>query len=124
MERAHRLAHEGGGSITEAADMEEGFAGAQVVYPKSWGAEHLFGNESEALALNARYRNWICDGRRMSLAAGDAIYMHCLPADRGHEVTDEVIDGDRSVVFEEAANRLHTGKAVMALTMGGYPEYA
>jgi len=124
MERAQRLAQAGGGSITEVADMDAGFSGAQVVYPKSWGAEHLFGDQSEALALNARYRDWICDGRRMSLAAGEAIYMHCLPADRGHEVTDEVIDGDRSVVFEEAANRLHTGKAVMALTMGGYPEHA
>lgn len=124
MERAHRLASEGGGSITEVDDMDEGFAGAQVVYPKSWGAEHLFGNESEALELNARYRDWICDGRRMSLAAGDAIYMHCLPADRGHEVTDDVIDGEQSVVFQEAANRLHTGKAIMALAMGGYPDPA
>ncbi|MDQ3784253.1 MAG: ornithine carbamoyltransferase [Actinomycetota bacterium] len=124
MKRAHRLAREGGGSITEVDDMDEGFSGAQVVYPKSWGAQPLFGNESEALALNARYRDWICNGRRMSLADDDAVYMHCLPADRGHEVTDEVIDGDRSVVFQEAANRLHTGKAVMALTMGGYPERA
>lgn len=120
MERAHRLAAAGGGSIVEVDDMEEGFAGAQIVYPKSWGAEHLFGNEAEALALNARYEEWICDDRRMALAAPDAIYMHCLPADRGHEVTDAVIDGERSVVFVQAENRLHTGKALMALTMGGY----
>ncbi len=120
MERAHELAAAGGGTITEAEDMDAGFEGAQVVYPKSWGAEHLFGNEPEALALNARYRDWICDSRRMALAASDAIYMHCLPADRGHEVTDEVIDGPRSVVFQEAANRLHTGKALMALVMGGF----
>ena len=85
---------------------------AQVVYPKSWGAEHLFGNEQEALALNARYKDWICDSRRMGIAAKDAIYMHCLPADRGNEVTDEVIDGEQSVVFQEAENRLHTGKAL------------
>ncbi len=102
MEHAHKLAADGGGSITEVDDMDEGFEGAQVVYPKSWGAEHLFGNEREALALNARYRDWICDRRRMTIAAEDAVYMHCLPADRGHEVTDEVIDGDRSVVFQEA----------------------
>ena len=120
MERARRLAAEGGGRITEIEDMDEGFRGAQVVYPKSWGAEHLFGNEREALALNAKYQSWICDARRMELASDDAIYMHCLPADRGHEVTDEVIDGPQSVVFEEAENRLHTAKALMALTMGGY----
>jgi len=120
MERARRLAAEGGGRITEIDDMDEAFRGAQVVYPKSWGAEHLFGNEREALALNARYRSWICDRRRMQLAAEDAIYMHCLPADRGYEVTDEVIDGPQSVVFQQAENRLHTAKALLALTMGGF----
>ena len=120
MADARRLATEGGGSITEIDDMEAGFEGAQVVYPKSWGAEHLFGNETEALALSDRYRGWICDTRRMDIAGDDAIYMHCLPADRGNEVTDEVIDGPRSVVFQEAENRLHTGKALMALTMGGF----
>jgi ornithine carbamoyltransferase len=120
MARAHDLARAGGGTITEVDDMDEGFADAVVVYPKSWGAEHLFGNEAEALALNARYRDWICDARRMKMASADAVYMHCLPADRGNEVTDDVIDGPQSVVFQEAENRLHTGKAVMALVMGGY----
>ncbi|HZK51163.1 MAG TPA: ornithine carbamoyltransferase, partial [Actinomycetota bacterium] len=120
MERARLLAAKGGGSIAEVDDMDAGFADAQVVYPKSWGAEHLFGNEQEALALNAQYKDWICDRRRMQTAADDAIYMHCLPADRGYEVTDEVIDGEQSVVFQEAENRLHTGKSLLALTMGGY----
>jgi ornithine carbamoyltransferase len=120
MERARELAAEGGGRITEVEDMDAGFEQAQVVYPKSWGAEDLFGNEGAALELNARYEEWICDARRMDLAADDAIYMHCLPADRGHEVTDEVIDGPRSVVFAQAENRLHTAKALLALLMGGY----
>jgi len=53
------------------------------------------------------------------LCARDVIYMHCLPADRGMEVTDEVIDGQHSVVFDEAENRLHVQKAIMALVMGG-----
>lgn len=122
MARAQRLAAEGGGRITEIDDMDAGFTRAQVVYPKSWGAEHLFGREPEALALNAKYKSWICDARRMKLAARDAIYMHCLPADRGNEVTDEVIDGPQSRVFQEAENRLHTAKALMALTMGGYAQ--
>jgi ornithine carbamoyltransferase len=123
MQQAQELAAEGGGTIVEVDDMDAGFEGARVVYPKSWGAEHLFGNEREALALNDRYRDWICDARRMKIAADDAIYMHCLPADRGNEVTDEVIDGAQSVVFQEAANRLHTGKALMALTMGGFSNH-
>jgi ornithine carbamoyltransferase len=120
MDQAEELARAGGGSLVEVDDMDEGFDGAHVVYPKSWGAEHLFGDEREALALNDRYRDWICDSGRMKSAREGAIYMHCLPADRGNEVTDEVIDGPQSVVFREAANRLHTGKALMALTMGGY----
>ena len=120
MEQARSLASDGGGSITEVDDMEAGFEGSQVVYPKSWGAEHLFGDESAALALNDKYRDWICDAGRMKIADEGAIYMHCLPADRGNEVTDEVIDGPQSVVFQEAENRLHSGKALMALTMGGY----
>jgi N-acetylornithine carbamoyltransferase len=120
MERAHALAAEGGGGIAEVDDMDAGFADAHVVYPKSWGAEHFFGKEQQALELNRRYEDWICNDERMKLAAADAIYMHCLPADRGHEVTDSVIDGPQSVVFQEAENRLHTGKALMALTMGGF----
>ena len=59
-----------------------------------------------------QYKDWICDARRMSLAKPDALYMHCLPADRGTEVTDEVIDGPQSVVYDEAENRMHTGKAL------------
>ena len=58
----------------------------------------------------------------MSLANPDALYMHCLPADRGTEVMDEVIDGPQSVVYDEAENRMHTGKALCALTMGGYTD--
>lgn len=121
MDRAYKLAAEAGGSITEVEDMHEGFAAAQVVYPKSWGAEELFGDESRALALSAKYDDWVCDARRMQVAARDAIYMHCLPADRGNEVTDEVIDGEQSVVYQQAENRLHTAKSLMALTMGGFP---
>ena len=57
----------------------------------------------------------------MQLTQPDSLYMHPLPADRGNEVTDEVIDGPRSVVFAEAENRLHTAKAIMALTMANEP---
>ncbi|MGH2658942.1 MAG: ornithine carbamoyltransferase, partial [Actinomycetota bacterium] len=88
--RAEEAAAAGGGKITYVDDMDAAFEGADVVYPKSWGRLDLFTDESAALADAKRYTDWICDARRMSLANDDAFYMHCLPADRGFEVTDEV----------------------------------
>jgi N-acetylornithine carbamoyltransferase len=117
MERATAAAAEGGGTISTTDDMDAAFEGADVVYPKSWGRLDLFTDERAALADAARYRDWICDERRIALAKDDALYLHCLPADRGSEVTDAVIDGAHSVVYDEAENRLHTGKALLALTM-------
>jgi N-acetylornithine carbamoyltransferase len=119
VERAQEAAAGGGGTIAFTDDMEAAFEGADVVYPKSWGRLDLFTDEQAALADAARYTHWICDERRMGIAKPDALYMHCLPADRGTEVTDAVIDGPHSVVYDEAENRLHTGKAIMALTMSG-----
>jgi N-acetylornithine carbamoyltransferase len=97
--------------------MEDAFRDADIVYPKSWGIESLFHKPEEALKISKAYSNWICDEKKMKLAKKEAIYMHCLPADRGYEVTDAVIDGAQSRVFPEAENRLHTCKSVMALTM-------
>jgi len=97
--------------------MEDAFEDADIVYPKSWGIESLFHKPEEALKLSKKYKHWICDEKKMKLTKKDSIYMHCLPADRGYEVTDNVIDGPHSRVFPEAENRLHTCKAVMALTM-------
>jgi len=119
-ERAEGAAKEGGGTITSTNDMDEAFRAADVVYPKSWGRLDAFSDQVAADAT--AHSDWICDARRMSLAAPDALYMHCLPADRGNEVTDEVIDGPQSVVYDEAENRMHTGKALLALTMGGFLE--
>ncbi len=120
LDRAQEAAHEAGGSLTLVESMEEAFADADVVYPKSWGRLDAFAEGSAALAESSRYEGWICDERRLALAKPDVLYMHCLPADRGREVTDEVIDGPHSVVWDEAENRMHTAKALMALTMGGY----
>jgi len=124
MEKAVAAADEGGGSIEYAESMDEAFEGADVVYPKSWGKLEAFTEGSAALAESGAHSDWICDTRRLSLASPDVLYMHCLPADRGREVTDEVIDGPHSVVFDEAENRLHTAKALLALTMGGYAQEA
>jgi N-acetylornithine carbamoyltransferase len=120
MAKAEEAAAAAGASITYAESMEEAFEGADVVYPKSWGRLDAFRDGGQALAASGAHSDWICDARRIALARPDALYMHCLPADRGREVTDEVIDGPHSVVFDEAENRLHTGKALLALTMGGY----
>lgn len=113
--RANAAAHGGAFAITHS--MDEAFAGADVVYPKSWGCIDLFGDPAESLRLAEKYRGWICDAGRMRMAQPEALYMHCLPADRGTEVTDEVIDGSNSVVYDEAENRLHTCKALMAALM-------
>lgn len=117
METARNNAQENGVKLEVTHDMDEAFKDADIVYPKSWGALELFSKPQEALKLSQKYQDWICDDRRMKLANKHAVYMHCLPADRGNEVTDEVIDGPASLVYEEAENRLHTAKSIMALTM-------
>jgi N-acetylornithine carbamoyltransferase len=106
-----------GGSFEIMDDFDAGFKDADIVYPKSWGALLTTTDNAESAAIGKKYTNWITDERRMALAKPNALYMHCLPADRGLEVTDGVIDGPNSVVYDEAENRMHVQKAVMALTM-------
>ena len=117
IELAHENARQNDTSITFTNSMEEAFTNADIVYPKSWGILELFGKPKEALAIAAKYKNWHCTEKMMSLAKKTAVYMHCLPADRNYEVTDAVIDGAQSVVYQEAENRLHTAKAIMAMTI-------
>jgi ornithine carbamoyltransferase len=99
-------------------DMEKGFKDADIVYAKSWGAMNTTTDQDEGAKIIKKYESWITDERKMSLAKPDAIYMHPLPADRNIEVTDAVIDGPNSVVFDEAENRMRVQEAVMALVMG------
>lgn len=112
-----------GGSFAISNDMREALEGAQVVYPKAWAPAILHAppvgqlDEKKTQEIFDANKEWICDEEKMKLAHKDAIYMHCLPCDRGFEVTNEVIDGPQSVVFDEAENRLHVQKAIMALTM-------
>ncbi len=96
---------------------EDAFSDADVVIPKSWGPLLHTRDHAEGLALIERYPSWRCDAERMALGREHLIYMHPLPADRGREVTDEVIDGPQSVVYDEAENRLHVQKALMSLIM-------
>ncbi len=117
VDQARDNAKKFGGGFDVIDDMDEAFKDADVVYPKSWGPLLTSTDGQESKRLIEKYRSWITDQRRMNLTKEDSIYMHCLPADRNLEVTDEVIDGPRSVVYDEAENRLHVQKAVMALTM-------
>ncbi len=122
MQAAHEHARRAGVKFDVVDDMDEAFRGADVVIPKSWGCLDTMGAKpEESLRLAKKYTHWICDARRMKLACPQALYMHPLPADRGNEVSHEVIDGPQSVVFDEAENRLHTCKAIMALTMADQP---
>lgn len=124
-----QYARRSGSSFKIVHDFEEAVRGAHVVYPKSWTATSMFkppvgeDNPQKTKEIFERYKHWKATREYMALADPEAIYMHCLPADRGWEVEDEVIDntdpqsGWRSVVYDEAENRLHVQKAVMSLVM-------
>ena len=117
VEEAQAQARKYGTAFDIVHDMEEGFKDADVVYAKSWGPLLTTADPVEGKRLQDKYQDWITDAAKMALAKPDAIYMHPLPADRDVEVTSEVMDGPQSVVFDQAENRLHAQKAVMALTM-------
>jgi ornithine carbamoyltransferase len=92
------------------SNVEEGVAGAHVVYTDVWAS---MGQEEETEKRVQDFAGYSVDFNMMSMAEKDAIFMHCLPAHRGEEVSEEVIDGEASVVFDQAENRLHTQKAIM-----------
>lgn len=117
VDQARENAKKHHGSFEIMDDFDAGFEDADVVYPKSWGCFLTTEDQEESARIGKQYTDWIADEERMALAKEDAIYMHCLPADRNIEVTDGVIDGPNSVVYDEAENRLHVQKAAMALTM-------
>jgi N-acetylornithine carbamoyltransferase len=97
--------------------MDEACADADIIYAKSWGPLLTTQDPEEGKRIQDQYQDWIADEAKINLGNDDVIYMHPLPADRQIEVSDSVIDGPHSVVFDEAENRLHAQKAVMALTM-------
>jgi ornithine carbamoyltransferase len=97
-------------------DPAEAVEGADVVNTDVWAS---MGQEDEQAIREKAFKGYIVDDALMSRAQQDAIFMHCLPAHRGEEVSASVIDGLQSVVWDEAENRLHVQKAIMANTMGG-----
>jgi ornithine carbamoyltransferase len=116
-EQARRNAAAAGVKFEITQRFEDAFEGADVVIPKSWGPLLHTRDKIEGLALIGKYPEWRCDAERMALGTENLIYMHPLPADRGREVTEEVIDGPRSVVYDQAENRLHVQKALMGLVL-------
>lgn len=119
METSQQIAVASGGSVGVTNDIDAAFSGAEVIYAKSWGAKQFYGNTDRDLAARAPYReNWIVDEDKMS-RTNHGIFMHCLPVRRNVIVTDGVIDSSSSVVIDEAENRLHVQKAIMASLLGG-----
>ena len=107
-----------GGSVTISHEVDKAFQGAEVVYAKSWGSRSFYGAPEKDIAARAQYRGkWIVDEQKMALT-NSAIFMHCLPVRRNVIVTDGVIDSPSSVVVDEADNRLHAQKAILATLLG------
>ncbi len=102
-------------AIQIITDYNAAAEGADILYTDVWTS---MGHEHEQLARIQAFRAYQVNAALMSRAAPDAIFMHCLPAHRGDEVTDEVVDGPQSVVFDQAENRLHAQKAILLLLMG------
>lgn len=118
MEQAREEARKAGAGFEMMDDMEAAFKDADIIYPKSWGALETTTDPEEGAKIINKYKHWITDERKMALAKPDAIFMHPLPADRNIEVTDGVMDGPNSVIFDEAENKMYVCESVMALTMG------
>ncbi len=112
---ARSLAGLSGGSVSLLESAREAVSGADVVITDTWAS---MGQEAEHDARISEFEPYQVDGELMSHAAQGALFMHCLPAHRGEEVTDEVMDGPSSVIFDEAENRLHAQKALLSLVMG------
>lgn len=115
---ARERAQESGGFCHFTNDPEEAVCGADVVYTDVWAS---MGQEAEAAERHAAFEGFQINAALFGLAKRDAVFMHCLPAHRGEEVTDEVIDSPRSAVFQQAENRLHAQKAIMQELMDNVP---
>ncbi|HVJ97130.1 MAG TPA: ornithine carbamoyltransferase [Acidimicrobiia bacterium] len=110
VDRARNL----GGAVEISADAHEAVRGADVVYSDVWTS---MGQEEERLHRLRAFEGWTIDAALMDEAGDDAIFMHCLPAHRGEEVSDEVLEGKRSVVWQQAANRMHSARALLVELM-------
>ncbi|TWG91443.1 N-acetylornithine carbamoyltransferase [Luteimonas sp. J16] len=110
---ANQNVAESGGSFQVSHDIESAYRGADVVYAKSWGALPYFGNWAPEKPIRDQYRHFIVDERKMALT-NNGVFSHCLPLRRNVKATDAVMDSPNCIAIEEAENRLHVQKAVMA----------
>ncbi|MGQ9572467.1 MAG: ornithine carbamoyltransferase [Dehalococcoidia bacterium] len=116
VERAQRLAAAWGSAIVCVESPQEAVRGADVVYTDVWTS---MGQEEERAERRRAFASYQVNGELLALASPDAIVMHDLPAHRGEEIADEVIEGPQSVIFDQAENRLHAQRAILALILGG-----
>ncbi len=114
MQEIKNQAEENGGSVEISNDVNSSFENVEVVYAKSWGSKNFYGAPEKDIEFRVDLRNdWIVDETKMGWT-NDAIFMHCLPVRRNVIVTDSVIDSANSVVVDQAENRLHVQKAILA----------
>jgi ornithine carbamoyltransferase len=104
-----------GGELTVTTDPDEAVAAADAVYTDVWTS---MGQEAESTARSSAFAGYTVDGALLSRASPDAVVLHCLPAHRGQEISAEVIDGPRSVVWQQAANRMHAMRGLLAWVRG------
>jgi ornithine carbamoyltransferase len=114
LERSAAIAATTGGSVAYVTDAAQGFSGADVIATDTWVS---MGQEDEAGDREAPFRPFAVDAMALDVAADDAIVLHCLPAYRGKEIAADVMDGPRSAVWDEAENRLHAQKALLAFLL-------
>lgn len=112
--RAREIASSSGSRIEIGTDAKAAARGADVIYTDVWVS---MGQEAEREAKIEAFRGFQVNGPLVTLAAPRAVVMHCLPAHRGEEITDEVLDGPQSIVFDQAENRLHAQKALLSLIL-------
>jgi len=114
---AERLAAENGGSLSIANALEDGVRGAEVVYCRSWGSTKYWEEPEREAMVKRSLGSWIVDRNTMELTE-NALFMHPLPVRRGVGASDDVIDGERSVIYDQAENRVHAQKALLAWLLG------
>ncbi len=115
VDQAVEAAKQEGSRVIITEDPIEAIANADVVYTDTWVSMGQEAEKAERIKIFSPYQ---VNGELFSKANEDAIFLHCLPAYRGYEVTEDVIDGPQSVIFDEAENRMHAQKAVMVMLMG------